>query len=44
MEVARIGIKVRCIKDDGADEHYGIADELRWHINNIKTLNYEYRQ
>lgn len=32
MEAARIGIKVRCIKDDPADAHYGFAEELRWHI------------
>lgn len=32
MESARIGIKVKCVKDDGADGYYGIADELRWHI------------
>jgi hypothetical protein len=32
MEAARIGIKVKCVKNDGADDHYGFAEELRWHI------------
>lgn len=32
MESARIGLKVKCVKDDPADEHYGFAEELRWHI------------
>ena len=26
------GQRVRCVKDDPADDYYGIADELRWHI------------
>jgi hypothetical protein len=32
MEDARIGIKVKCVKNDGADDYYGFAKELRWHI------------
>lgn len=32
MEVAKIGIKVICIKDDPSDAHYGFAEELRWHV------------
>jgi len=32
MKAAKIGIKAKCIKDDGANAYYGILDELRWRI------------